>query len=183
MTHGECETQQNWVKGQRGECILMSGKDHVNGQVRRLEESSHLGAQCHLLCALLLVALCSRIPDLMVYCWITHFSLTASFNAFLPKEIIPPLRLFTVEFNSKFVFLLGKLAPPRMLFHAYLLESTSINPVWYVSSLTPQDRFRGLHSNDLYQNSEMIFLFSSPFLTPDYKSDMCSFTYIHIYIF
>lgn len=128
MAHGECERQQNWIKGQRGECILMSGKDYMNGQVGRLEASSYLGAQCHLLCVLFFVALLFPIPDLMVYCRITHFPLTASFNAFLPKEIIPPLRLFTVEFNSKFVFLLGKLALPRMLFHAYLPESTSINP-------------------------------------------------------
>lgn len=40
-----------------------------------------------------LFALFSHTPNLMVYCWMTHFSLTASFNTFLPKQIIPPLRL------------------------------------------------------------------------------------------
>ena len=51
MAHGECERQQNWIKGQTGECVLMSGKDYMNGQIGRLEASTYLGALSFTLCS------------------------------------------------------------------------------------------------------------------------------------
>ena len=126
---------------------------------------------------------CFLLRDLMVSCWITHFSLIASFNASRPKEIIPTLRLFMVDFTSKFVFSLGKLALPRMFFQAHLPESTYINPNFDMFPPWHPKTDLGVCTAMTFSTVRWFSLFSSPCLTPDYKSNTCSFTYIYIYIY
>lgn len=88
----------------------------------------------------------------------------------------------TLNSHPSSSLLLPKLALPRMPFHALPLEPSSLSSNRNVSSWTPRARFGALKAMTLIgafaSLVRWVFQFSSPFLAPDYTSNMYSFTYI-----